>query len=98
MEPKSAQMLATALRSLLASCDQSRPDGRRDYAMMLLLARMGLRAGEVAGLQLGDIGWRHGEIIILGKPNRRDRLPLPAEVSEAIAAYLADRRPASALT
>jgi len=137
LEPKSAQMLATALRSLLrfwhldgltsvpldqavpkvanrrpglpralqpaelrallASCDQSRPDGRRDYAMMLLLARMGLRAGEVAGLQLGDIGWRHGEITILGKPNRRDRLPLAAEVGEAIAAYLADGRPATAL-
>ena len=65
--------------------------------MMLLLARMGLRAGEVAGLQLGDIGWRHGEITILGKPNRRDRLPLPAEVGEAIAAYLRDGRPPAAL-
>ena len=85
------------LRALLASCDQSKPDGRRDYAMMLLLARMGLRAGEVAGLQLGDIGWRHGEITILGKPNRRDRLPLPAEVGEAIAAYLRDGRPPAAL-
>jgi integrase/recombinase XerD len=85
------------LRALLASCDQSKPDGRRDYAMMLLLARMGLRAGEVAGLQLGDISWRHGEIIILGKPNRRDRLPLPAEIGEAIAAYLRDGRPSAAL-
>jgi integrase len=65
--------------------------------MMLLLARMGLRAGEVAGLQLGDISWRHGEIIILGKPNRRDRLPLPAEIGEAIAAYLRDGRPSAAL-
>ena len=49
------------------------------------------------GLQLGDIGWRRGEIIILGKPNRRDQLSLPAEVGEAIAAYLADGRPATAL-
>jgi site-specific recombinase XerD len=85
------------LRALLASCDLGRADGRRDYAMMLLMARMGLRAGEVAGLRLDDISWRHGEVTILGKPNRRDRLPLPAEAGEAIAAYLKDGRPCTAL-
>ena len=61
--------------------------------MMLLMAWMGLRAGEVAGLRLDDIGWRHGEVTIRGKPNRRDRLPLLAEAGEAIAAYLKDGRP-----
>ena len=85
------------LRALLASCDLGRADGRRDYAMMLLMSRMGLRAGEVAGLRLDDISWRHGEVTILGKPNRRDRLPLPAEAGEAIAAYLKDGRPCTAL-
>jgi integrase/recombinase XerD len=85
------------VRAMLSSCDLARPDGRRDLAMMLLLARTGLRSGEVAGLQLGDISWRCGEITIAGKPNRRDQLPLPAEVGEAIAAYLQDGRPATAL-
>jgi integrase/recombinase XerD len=85
------------LRALLASCDLGRADGRRDYAMMLLMARMGLRAGEVAGLRLDDISWRHGEVTILGKPNRRDRLPLPAEAGQAIATYLKDGRPCTAL-
>jgi integrase len=53
--------------------------------MLILLARMGLRAGEVAGLGLEDIDWRRGEITIRGKGGRRDRLPLPADAGEAIA-------------
>lgn len=83
--------------ALMASCDQATAAGRRDLAMLTLLARMGLRAGEVAALSLDDINWRHGEITIRGKRNRLDALPLPADVGEAIASYLRDGRPATAL-
>jgi integrase/recombinase XerD len=83
--------------ALLASCDLQAATGRRDRAMLTLLARMGLRAGEVAGLTLGDIDWRNGEITIAGKGSRRDRLPLPADAGQAIAAYLRDGRPAGAV-
>ena len=83
--------------ALLASCDLQTATGRRDLAMLTLLARMGLRAGEVAGLTLADIDWRNGEITIAGKGNRRDRLPLPADAGQAIAAYLRDGRPAGAV-
>jgi integrase/recombinase XerD len=85
------------VQALLASCDREAADGRRDLAMLTLLARMGLRAGEVAGLRLDDIDWRRGEITIAGKGNRRDRLPLPADAGEVVAAYLRDGRPATAL-
>jgi integrase/recombinase XerD len=85
------------VRALLASCDQSGAAGRRDLAMLTLLARMGLRAGEVAGLSLSDINWRLAEITIRGKGNRRDRLPLPVDVGEAVAGYLRDGRPTAAL-
>ncbi len=84
------------LRRLLASCDRRTPTGRRDYAVLLLLARLGLRAGEVARLGLDDIDWRRGEIAILGKGNRAERLPLPADVGAAIAAYLRRGRPRTA--
>jgi integrase/recombinase XerD len=84
------------LRGLLASCDRRTPTGRRDYAIMLLLARLGLRAGEVARLGLDDIDWRHGDIAVLGKGNRAERLPLPAEVGAAIAKYLRRGRPDTA--
>jgi integrase/recombinase XerD len=83
--------------ALLASCDLRAAAGRRDLAMLTLLARMGLRAGEVAGLTLDDIDWRNGEITIAGKGSRRDRLPLPADAGGAIAAYLQDGRPAGAV-
>src|SRR5437667_4290668 len=65
--------------------------------MFTLLARMRLRAGEVAGLQLDDIDWRHGEITVLGKGNRRDRLPLPVDIGQAIVDYLQDGRPRDAM-
>jgi integrase/recombinase XerD len=84
------------LRRLLAACDRRTATGRRDYAIMLLLARLGLRAGEVAHLGLGDIDWRHGEVAIVGKGNRAERLPLPADVGAAIAAYLRRGRPGTA--
>jgi integrase/recombinase XerD len=81
------------LAQILDSCDRGSRAGRRDFAILLLLARLGLRAGEVAALELGDIGWRRGEIIIHGKGSRRDSLPLPADVGEAIAAWLQRGRP-----
>jgi len=85
------------LRRLLASCDRRTPTGRRDYAILLLLARLGLRAGEVACLGLDDIDWRRGEIAVLGKGDRAERLPLPADVGAAIAAYLRRARPVTAV-
>jgi integrase/recombinase XerD len=63
------------IKAMLASCDLATATGRRDRAVLLLLSRMGLRAGEVAGLGLNDIDWRRGEITVRGKGGRRDRLP-----------------------
>ena len=85
------------LHRLLTSCDRRTPTGRRDYAVMLLLARLGLRAGEVARLGLDDVDWRRGELVIVGKGNRAERLPLPADVGAAIAAYLRRSRPVTAI-
>jgi integrase/recombinase XerD len=85
------------VEAMLASCDPATGTGRRDRAVLLMLSRMGLRAGEVAGLGLDDIDWRRGEITVRGKGGRRDRLPLPADVGAAIVAYLRDGRPAGAL-
>jgi site-specific recombinase XerD len=79
--------------ALLASCDRSRPTGRRDYAILVLLARLGLRAAEVAALCLDDIDWRAGEIVVRGKGRSEERLPLPSDVGAAIAAYLRRGRP-----
>jgi integrase/recombinase XerD len=78
---------------LLASCDRRSTFGRRDYAVLTLLARIGLRAGEVAALELGDIDWRAGEIVVRGKGRREERLPLPVDVGEALAAWLRRGRP-----
>jgi integrase/recombinase XerD len=76
---------------LLASCDRRRTVGRRDYAIVLLLSRLGLRAAEVAAIELGDLDWRRGEILIRGKRNRHDLLPLPVDVGQAIVSYLQRR-------
>jgi integrase len=84
---------STDVDRLLASCDRRRTLGRRDYAIVLLLARLGLRGGEVVAMELGDIDWRVGELTVLGKGKRRDRLPLPAEVGEALVSYLKRRPP-----
>jgi integrase len=82
----------TVVKKLLESCDRRRTVGRRDYAILLLLVRLGLRAGEVAALTLDDIDWRRGEIVVRGKGGRFDRLPLSADVGRALASYLR-RRP-----
>ncbi len=81
--------------ALLGSCDRRCALGRRDYAVIITLLRLGLRASEVAGLGLDDIDWRAGELVVRGKGGREDRLPLPAEVGEAIASYLQRGRPRS---
>lgn len=81
------------VKRLLSSCDRRRTVGRRDYAILLLLFGLGLRAGEVAAITLQDIDWRAGELLVRnGKGGRQDRLPLPADVGEAIVSYL-HRRP-----
>lgn len=78
---------------LKKSCDRRTSVGRRDFAVLTVLSRLGLRAGEVAGLELGDIDWRAGEMIVRGKGNREDRLPLPVDVGEGIVGWLQRGRP-----
>lgn len=85
-----------AVGRLLASCDRWTATGCRDAAILTLLVRLGLRAGEVARLSLKDIDWRAGELVVSGKGNRAERLPLPVDVGEALVAYLGRGRPASA--
>lgn len=85
------------IRRLLASCDRSTPNGCRDLAVLTVLVRFGLRAGEVARLRLGDIDWRAGNLIVRGKGTHIERLPLPADVGAAVAEYLRHGRPASAV-
>jgi integrase/recombinase XerD len=77
-----------AVLKLLASCDRRTLVGRRDYAIVLLLARLGPRAGEVAAMQLEDLDWRVGEPLVHGKGDRHERLPLPVNVGEALVSYL----------
>jgi site-specific recombinase XerD len=88
LEPEHAECL-------LASCNRSVPTGRRDYAVLLLLAQLGLRAGEVVHMQLDDLDWERGELMVRGKSLRHDRLPIPTDVGEALAGYLCHRPPCS---
>lgn len=81
------------VQAMLDGCDAGTASGQRDLAMLTLLARLGLRAGEVAGLMLDDIDWRAGEITVTGKGRRSERLPLPADAGEAVAAWLSGGRP-----
>jgi len=81
------------VRQLLASIDRRTAMGRRDYAVLLLLARLGLRSGEVASLKLDDIDWNVGQLTVCGKSGHRSGLPLPPDVGKAIAAYLQRGRP-----
>ena len=84
---------AAEVGRLLGSCDRRRPAGRRDFAILTVLARLGLRAGEVAALRLADIDWRAGELAVHGKAGRHDRLPLMQDAGEAIAGWLCEGRP-----
>jgi integrase/recombinase XerD len=87
---------AAQVSAMLASCTPERTAGLRDRAMLLLLSRLGLRCGEVAGLQLDDVNWRSGQITVRGKGNRTDVLPMPVDVGAAMATYLHSGRPATA--
>jgi len=85
------------VQRLLEGCDRRSATGCRDFAILLLLARLGLRASEVVDLQLADIDWDEGSINIRGPAQRCDCLPLPADVGEAIADYLRQGRPKCAV-
>lgn len=84
---------ADQITAILAGCDQRSALGRRDYAVILLMARLGLRAGEVAGLQLADVDWQAGQLSVRGKGNRLDVLPIPVDVGQALASYVQYGRP-----
>jgi integrase len=79
------------IEALIASCDRTTLDGARDRAMLMLLARLGLRSIEIARLQLDDLDWRAGDLLVRGKARRDDRLPIPNDVGKALAEYLALR-------
>jgi site-specific recombinase XerD len=81
------------IRRLLASCDRRTIKGQRDYTILLLLARLGLRAGEVVAMRLDDIHWESGEMLVRGKGQRHDRMPIPRDVGVALAKYLRSGRP-----
>lgn len=80
------------VEQVLAAIDRTTTGGCRDYAILLLLARLGLRAGEITMIELDDIHWRQGEIVVRGKGGFHDRLPLPEDVGEAMALYLQHAR------
>jgi site-specific recombinase XerD len=81
------------VKRLLESCDRSTGTGKRNYAILLLMARLGLRAGEIVHMELDDILWETGELLVKGKSSRDEKLPLSHDVGQAIATYLRDVRP-----
>jgi len=81
------------VKRILESCDRSTGTGKRNYAILLLLSRLGLRAGEIVHMELDDILWETGELIVRGKSSREEKLPLPHDVGQAIVTYLQDIRP-----
>nr|WP_160331113.1 hypothetical protein [Bradyrhizobium macuxiense] len=83
------------MQKALDGCDRTTVMGRRDYAILFLLAKLGLRADEVATLALDDIDWRASEILVLAKSRQRARMPIPPIVGAAIVAYLRSGRPKS---
>ncbi len=83
------------VQALLDGCDQTNATCLRDFAILMLLARLGLRSIEVARLELGDVDWRSGDLLSRGKAARLDRMPLPAQVGQALAAYLVSGRPSA---
>jgi integrase/recombinase XerD len=86
---------ADQIQQLLVSIDRHTAIGRRDYAILLLLARLGLHSSEVAFLELDDIDWNTGHLSVRSESSQRNKLPLPTEVGKAIAAYLRRGRPQS---
>jgi len=90
-----AAVTVETVARLQASCDTATVTGRRDAAVLVLLVRLGLRAGEVARLSLDDVDWRRGELTVAGKGGRVDVLPVPEDVGEALVAYVSDRRTAA---
>ncbi|MDP9073605.1 MAG: site-specific integrase [Actinomycetota bacterium] len=85
------------VRALLGACDRRSRIGRRDYAMIILFWRLGMRAGEVARLGMDDIDWHVGEVLVTGKGPKIERLPLPGDVGEAMAGWLQRGRPGTAV-
>jgi site-specific recombinase XerD len=85
-------LVAEDVERVIASCPVG-TKGLRDKAVLLLLARLGLRAGEVAGLKFSDIDWANGHITVCGKGRRQELLPLPQEVGDALLSYLQRSRP-----
>jgi integrase len=84
---------ADAIERTLACCDRRSATGQRNYAILILLARLGLRAGEIVSMELDDIRWETGEISVCGKGQQRKRFPLPDDVGQAVATYLKNGRP-----
>lgn len=87
-------LTAGQVEALIAGCDLHTPVGVRDHAVLVVLARLGLRTAEVAALRLEDVDWRAGQVLIRGKGNRIEGLPLPIAVGQALAGYLTEARPA----
>ena len=87
---------AAQVQAAFDACDRTTAMGRRDYAILMMLAKLGMRAGEVATLALDDIDWRSGEMLIRAKGRQRTRMPIPPDVGAAVVAYLRDGRPPSA--
>ena len=83
------------VQQVLDTCDRTTPLGLRDYSILMVLAKLGLRAGEVVALTLDDIDWRAGEIVVHGKGRRRAIMPLRRDIGSAIVDYLRNSRPAS---
>jgi integrase len=92
--PAGVDLDADAVGRVVAACDPHQHSGLRDRAVIAVLARLGLRAGEVAALRLDDVDWHRGEVMIHGKAGRLEPVPLPTDVGELVAAYLRGRRPA----
>lgn len=86
---------ARSVSALLDGCDRSRAVGQRDFAILTVLIRLGLRSSEVANLLLDDVDWRAGDLLVRGKANRIERLPVPCDVGEAMTGYLREGRPRS---
>jgi len=86
-------LVRSDVERILKTCERNTPKGMRDYAILLLLVRLGLRAGEVRNLTLDDVDWESGEITICGKGSKRNRLPLPQEIGRALVQYLQHGRP-----